>query len=81
MCKCDEHQSCQHCHTISLVDGWLAEEISGVKRWSAVAHYRTTTGNVSFTHTFEEISELAAIVEAGPDWATLDRIEIRYNLE
>lgn len=52
------------------------------KRWSASAIYRAADGgSIVFSHRLEELDELASIVEGGPDWATLDRIEIRYNVE
>lgn len=50
-----------------------------LRRWKAVATYRTDNGPVTFTHHFDEIEELHNLVEAGPDWTTLDKIEIRYD--
>jgi hypothetical protein len=49
-------------------------------RWRAVVYYRTDHGLVDVTHDFEELMQLHDLVEAGPDWNTIDRIEIRLRL-
>lgn len=48
-----------------------------MKRWKATCYYRTDAGLIDIEHTFEEIEDLAGLVERGPHWGTLDRIEIR----
>jgi uncharacterized protein YllA (UPF0747 family) len=46
-------------------------------RWIATIFYRSDAGLVDVDHDFEEIEELHSIVERGPDWHTIDRIEVR----
>jgi hypothetical protein len=50
-------------------------------RWTAVAHYHTDAGMLDVMHDVMELSELQELIEAGPDWHALDRIEIRLNRE
>jgi hypothetical protein len=50
-----------------------------VKRWSATIWYRGEAGSVDVTHDVEELAELQALVEQGPDWNTVDRIEVRLQ--
>lgn len=45
-------------------------------RWLASITYRTTAGPLTVDHGIEELDEIADLVEAGPDWDTIDRIEI-----
>lgn len=46
-------------------------------RWTATVFYRTGNGSVDVVHDFEEIEDLAELVERGPDWNTIEKIEIR----
>lgn len=48
-------------------------------RWKAVCFYRTEQSLrlAEVEYEFEEIEDLSELVERGPDWRTLDRIEIR----
>ena len=46
-------------------------------RWIATIFYRTDAGLIDVDHDFEEIADLHGLVEAGPDWNTIDRIEVR----
>lgn len=48
-------------------------------RWIATCFYRTENGVIDVDHGFEELSELEELVERGPDWHTIDRIEIRLR--
>lgn len=53
-----------------------------LKRWVAIASYKAQGGGVvSFTHAFDELEELHELIESGPDWTTVDKIEVRYNLK
>jgi hypothetical protein len=45
-------------------------------RWIATVHYRTAGGLVDVQHDLEEIEELQELVERGPHWDTIERIEI-----
>ena len=45
-------------------------------RWQATVHYRTNAGITDVTHDLEEIGDLHELVEGGPHWDTIDRIEI-----
>jgi hypothetical protein len=46
-------------------------------RWTATVYYRLDAGLLDVTHEIEELEELAALVERGPNWFTIDRIEIK----
>lgn len=45
-------------------------------RWIATVHYRMESGLVDVAHDMEELDELQDLVERGPHWDTIDRIEI-----
>ena len=45
-------------------------------RWRATVHYRTEAGPVDVDHHIEELADLQELVEQGPDWNTIERIEI-----
>ena len=49
-------------------------------RWTATIWYRTDAGIVDVEHAFEELDMLHDLVECGPDFYTIDRIEIRATL-
>ena len=46
-------------------------------RWKATLWYRTDSGLIDVEHILEELEELQEIVERGPDWYAMERIEIR----
>jgi hypothetical protein len=48
-------------------------------RWIATATYRSELGSKNIVHLFEELLELQDLVERGPDWNALIRIEIILN--
>lgn len=51
----------------------------GQKRWRAEIHYfQDETPEV---WGFDEFAEFGDIVEEGPDWNEIEKIEIRYQLE
>lgn len=46
-------------------------------RWKAVITYRTERGpDLDVTHDLEEIEELQSLVERGPDWNAIIKIEV-----
>lgn len=45
-------------------------------RWLATIHYRTDAGVIDVQHALSEIEDLHDLVEAGPHWDTIERIEI-----
>ena len=47
-----------------------------MKRWTATLWYLTDAGIIDVVQNIEELEELQEVVERGPDWRTLDRIEI-----
>jgi len=49
------------------------------RRWTAVIYYRTDVGMIDHEFDFEEIADLDGYVERGPDWNTIDRIEVRLK--
>lgn len=53
--------------------------LHGDKRWRAVIEYTHQNGPIVIEHFFEEISDLHAIVEHGPDWNTLARCMVTLN--
>jgi hypothetical protein len=50
-----------------------------MKRWKAIATYRTHNGPVDVEHNIKELEELHDLIEAGPHWSTLVNIVITYN--
>lgn len=47
-----------------------------MNRWNVILTYRTANGPRVDTHNIEELFELDAIVEGGPDWNALIDIKI-----
>lgn len=45
-------------------------------RWCATIHYRTENGLIDVMHDFEEIEDLHDLVERGPHFDTIEKIEI-----
>jgi hypothetical protein len=45
-------------------------------RWLATIHYNTDAGPLTVDHAIEEIEDLHDIVEAGPNFYTIDQIVI-----
>jgi hypothetical protein len=45
-------------------------------RWHAVATYRADSGPVDVHHDLEELAELPCLIEHGPHWDTIEKIEI-----
>ena len=54
---------------------------AAIPRWIAVARYRSSRkGEIVIEHRFEELHELHELIESGPSWLALKKIEIRYAL-
>jgi hypothetical protein len=49
-----------------------------VVRWHAAVHYRADAGMVDVHHDLIELEELHDLIERGPHWATIARIEVTY---
>lgn len=47
------------------------------KRWNVFITYRGGLGHESFD--IEELEELHTLIEHGPDWNLIERIEIHLN--
>ena len=45
-------------------------------RWIATVHYRSELGLIDVQHDIEELQELQDLIECGPNWDAIDRIEI-----
>lgn len=45
-------------------------------RWKAKVYYRVNAGILLVDHEFEELSELHNLIERGPHWDTINKIEI-----
>lgn len=45
-------------------------------RWQATIHYRTVKGIVDIIHDLEELEDLHDLVERGPHFDTIEKIEI-----
>jgi hypothetical protein len=48
-------------------------------RWLATVFYRSSSGLVPVDHDVEELHDLHDLVERGPDWNTIEKIEIRLS--
>jgi hypothetical protein len=48
-------------------------------RWTVVIYYRTDSGLIDVEHQIEELDMLHTAVEQGPDFHTIDRIEVRHT--
>lgn len=48
-------------------------------RWTATVWYRTDAGIIDVEHTFEELDMLHDLVENGPSFFAIDRIEVRLS--
>jgi hypothetical protein len=48
-------------------------------RWIAIVTYRSDGGPIEVDHHFEELDELQALIERGPDWNTIETIVVRLN--
>lgn len=46
-------------------------------RWFVTVTYRTEAGPLEVEHDVDELYELHDLVERGPDWNTVEKIEIR----
>lgn len=60
-----------------------AKEICGTNvpdRWMAEIHYMTGPDEITLkTIVFQELEGLDEIIERGPDWNTIEKIEITLN--
>jgi hypothetical protein len=54
----------------------MTEEEEVCLRWRLVAHYRVDAGLVDVEHNIGELAELHMLIERGPHWDTIERIEI-----
>ena len=45
-------------------------------RWHATVHYRTDHGIADVQHDIAELMDLHDLVERGPHWDTIEKIEI-----
>jgi hypothetical protein len=44
--------------------------------WHAITYYRTENGTVEIEHDLEELWELHNLIELGPHWDTIEKIEV-----
>lgn len=47
-------------------------------RWKGKVYYRSTTGILDVEFDVDEIADLDDIIERGPHFGAIDRIEIKY---
>jgi len=53
-----------------------------MSRWHATIYYRTEVGiPLNVEHDIEELEELQDIVERGPDWNTIIKIEVWLTIK
>lgn len=45
-------------------------------RWQATVHYRTEHGTADVIHDMEELADIHDLIERGPHWDTIQKIEI-----
>jgi len=50
-----------------------------MKRWTVIAWYWTDAGLIDVETMIDELDELQDLIERGPNWYALDRIEIRLS--
>src|SRR5262245_53172346 len=48
-------------------------------RWTAIVWYRSNAGLVDVVYTFEELYTLYQLIERGPNFYCIERIEIRLS--
>ena len=48
-------------------------------RWKATIYYLTNSGLCDVEHNFDELDLLHHLVEAGPSFQSIDRIEVIYT--
>jgi hypothetical protein len=49
-------------------------------RWQAIVQYRTDNGPIDVPHGLHELDELRELIEKGPDFGAIAKIEIKYLL-
>lgn len=49
---------------------------TSIVRWRATVWYRSAHGLIDVQHEMEELEELQNLVERGPHWDAIDRIDI-----
>lgn len=49
-------------------------------RWHAVVFYRSESGLVDVHHALDEIEDLHSLIERGPNWDCIERIEIKRGI-
>lgn len=49
------------------------------KRWTVTITHRSVYGSAAVQFDIEELEELQDIVEAGPDWHTIEYIDVRLT--
>jgi hypothetical protein len=69
----------QQAHGATADAASCAQKGSQMMRWTVTVYYRLDAGLLDVTHDIEELEELQMLVERGPHWDTIDRIEIRLN--
>lgn len=50
-----------------------------MKRWTATVFYRSDVGLVDVMYVIDELSELYALIERGPNFYTIEQIVITHN--
>ncbi len=45
-------------------------------RWRATVYYRSESGFVDVSHDLSEIADLHDLIERGPHWDTIEKVEI-----
>ncbi len=45
-------------------------------RWQATVYYRTEHGTADVVHEMRELADIHDLVERGPHWDTIEKIEI-----
>lgn len=59
-----------------MLVGKIANFKTGRARWRATVHYRTDGGLLDVEHWLEELGDIHDLVERGPHWDSIARIEI-----
>jgi hypothetical protein len=60
---------------------FITETVEHSKRWVGTIYYRTDAGLINIELEMDELEELQEIVERGPNWFALERIEVRHAFQ
>ena len=54
----------------------ISSELESLARWQATITYRSKVGPATAAHDLVELKDLDSIIEKGPHWDTVEKIEV-----